>query len=270
MSTETIDRGNWMQTFTGRQFYPLAPYPEDVDPRDIAHALSLICRYGGHAERFYSVAEHCVLMSYAVAPENALWALLHDATEAYVGDMVRPLKQHMPQYQMAETKVELAILQRFGLWGGAGLPPLMPAEVKAADSRILLDERAALFDGIPAPWAIEHLTPLGVFVEGWSPVDAERCYADRLAALLDPTAPEAEHEHYSVREAQECPSCEPIVVSPGAFIETAVPEVEDRARADEREPGVVDLLGKLQEAVDRAREDRIARPEADTTGGEGS
>jgi hypothetical protein len=86
-------RGDWMQTFTGRAFYPLDPRPEDIDPVDIAHALSLICRYGGHSSRFYSVAEHCVLMSHAVAPEHALWALLHDATEAYLGDMIRPLKR---------------------------------------------------------------------------------------------------------------------------------------------------------------------------------
>ena len=66
MTTEpSWARGSWMQTFTGRQFFPLDPHPNDVDPVDIAHALSLICRYGGHTRRFYSVAEHCVLLSYA-------------------------------------------------------------------------------------------------------------------------------------------------------------------------------------------------------------
>lgn len=61
--TARVSRGDWMQTYTGRRFYPLDPRPDEIDPEDIAHALSLLCRYGGHVDRFYSVAEHCVLMS---------------------------------------------------------------------------------------------------------------------------------------------------------------------------------------------------------------
>src|SRR5690349_19702773 len=127
----TWERGSWMQTFTGRRFYPLDPKVEDIDPTDIAHALSLICRYGGHVTRFYSVAEHCVLLSHAVSPENALWALLHDATEAYVGDMVRPLKQHMPAYRDVEDRLMLVIADRFGLPIRDG-EDFLPDEVKAA------------------------------------------------------------------------------------------------------------------------------------------
>lgn len=170
-------RGAWMQTFTGRQFYPLDPRPEDIDVRDIAHALSLICRYGGHTIRFYSVAEHCVLMSQAVAPEYALAALLHDATEAYVGDMVRPLKHHMSDYCKVEDRVAWAISERFGLH------PHMPAEVKDADNRILLDERAALFSGVPAAWSVDGMEPLGVPISGLSPQDAEAMYLALLAEL---------------------------------------------------------------------------------------
>jgi hypothetical protein len=75
-------RGDWMQTFTGRRFWPLDPRGEDVLIEDIAHALSLLTRYGGHCTRFYSVAEHSVLLARAATPENALWLLLHDASEA--------------------------------------------------------------------------------------------------------------------------------------------------------------------------------------------
>src|SRR5690349_636686 len=117
MSAEMWLRGSWMQTFTGRQFYPLDPRLDEIDPLDIAHALSMICRYGGHTKHFYSVAEHCLLMSHAVAPEYALWALLHDATEAYVGDMVRPLKHHMPDYRQIEDNLMEVIAERFGLSG---------------------------------------------------------------------------------------------------------------------------------------------------------
>ncbi|MDI1288693.1 MAG: hypothetical protein PSX37_01920 [bacterium] len=100
--TPTLRIGDWMNTFTGQKFYPLDPRADEVHAPDIAKALSQICRYGGHTSQHYSVAEHCVLMSLAVAPEHALFALLHDATEAYVGDMVRPLKQALPEYRAIE------------------------------------------------------------------------------------------------------------------------------------------------------------------------
>lgn len=183
--TSDWGRGAWMQTFSGRQFFPLTPRAEDVDPVDIAHALSLICRYGGHTRRFYSVAEHCVLMSQAVAPEHALAALLHDATEAYVGDMVRPLKHHMPEYQEVEARVWSAVTLRFGLREENAYSPELPAEVKEADNRILLDERAALLSPAPAAWQQEGLEPLGVNIHALPPEMAEVTYADRLTELLE-------------------------------------------------------------------------------------
>lgn len=179
-------RGDWMQTYTGRRFYPLDPQPEDVDPADIAHALSMVCRYGGHVHRFYSVAEHCVHLSHAVAPEHALWALLHDATEAYVGDMVRPLKRHIGQYQLIEARLRFIIAERFALPPRSGLMKgQMPDEVKDADNRILLDERAALMPNTAHSWGVDHLDPLGIDIWGWHPEQAERRYAERLRDLLE-------------------------------------------------------------------------------------
>jgi hypothetical protein len=67
------ERGDWIQTATGRPFWPIDPRPEDIDIEDIAHALSMLCRFGGHCLRFYSVAEHSVLLSQYVAPEHKLW-----------------------------------------------------------------------------------------------------------------------------------------------------------------------------------------------------
>ena len=194
MSVEAAwSRGDWMQTYTGRRFYPLSPRPEDVDPVDIAHALSLLCRYGGHVDRFYSVAEHCVLMSEWVEdtatpgdPERArrlaLWALLHDATEAYVVDVPRPLKRSLPGYKDIESVVMAAIVERFGL------PSVfMPPEVKDADDRILLTERNALMSATTERWAQEHLGPLPVAIHAWAPPEAERRYARRLADLTAAT-----------------------------------------------------------------------------------
>ena len=168
-----------MQTFTGRAFPLLNPTPADIDSEDIAHALSLICRYGGHVSRFYSVAEHCVLMSYAVPAEHALWALLHDATEAYLGDVISPLKHHLPEYRVVENRLMHAVIKRFSL------PDAMPDRVAGADMRILHDERAALLGPTPRPWmpSLEALPPLGVTIHGWAPDEAEMQYLSRLIEL---------------------------------------------------------------------------------------
>jgi len=172
-------RGDWMQTFTGRRFYPLDPRPNDIDPVDIGHALSLLCRYGGHVERFYSVAEHCVLMSEAVEPQFALAALLHDATEAYVVDVPRPLKRYLPEYRKIEDQVWQAIARRFRL------EIEMPPQIKEADTRILLTERDALMPNTKYSWAQDGLEPLPVQIKGWWPQHAEVRYLDRLAELLE-------------------------------------------------------------------------------------
>jgi hypothetical protein len=170
--------GDWMQTFSGAKFYPMDPAVEDIRGVDIAHSLALQCRYNGHVSRFYSVAEHCVHLSFAVAPKHALWALLHDASEAYVGDMIRPLKRHMPDYVDVEDSVQLAI----AAWAGIRWP--IPEAVLDADTRILLDERAALFP-TSQRWAIDDThQPLGVDIVGWSPAQAETRYLARMNELL--------------------------------------------------------------------------------------
>lgn len=200
--TDDWHRGDWMQTFTGRAFYPLDPAVPDIDPMDIAHSLAMQCRYNGHVRRFYSVAEHCVLMSDWVLANLghiddlgddvrrlALWALLHDAPEAYVGDMVRPLKVNMPDFCDADDRVMLAVAARFGLKGkardlGDGTDGLtLPASIKLVDMRILLDERAALMSTPPRDWALGDVEPLGVTIRGWDPAIAKWEYIARLRDL---------------------------------------------------------------------------------------
>lgn len=167
-----------MLTYTGKAFYPMDPDPADIDPRDIAHALSLLCRYNGHCKYFYSVAEHCVLISEYIPEEFALWALLHDATEAYVGDMIRPLKSSMPAYRDAEDRVMAAIATRFGLEGE------MPAIVKEYDTRMLFTERDSLMNMNGKAWVGEGtITPLPVSIHGWEPSIAEVYYYQRLRDL---------------------------------------------------------------------------------------
>lgn len=171
-------RGDWMQTFSGEAFYPLSPRIEEVHAEDIAHALSLICRYGGHVKKFYSVAEHCVLLSRSVETKNALWALLHDATEAYLGDMVRPLKQSMPHFVAAEEHLMRVICFKFSM------STKCPDEVKEADTRILLDEKSQLMNPSLHVWtSLVGMEPLGIDVHGWEPAKAESLFLERLNEL---------------------------------------------------------------------------------------
>ncbi len=170
--------GDWMLTRTGQVFYPLDPRLVEIHPYDIGHALGMICRFGGHVSDFYSVAEHSVLMSHAVSPANALWALLHDATEAYLNDLIRPLKRHLPEYVRIEQHLMTAIAVQFHL------PGACPAEVKTADNRILVDERAALLPPYTRPWkSTENVPALGVPISGWSPTEARRRFLDRYTEL---------------------------------------------------------------------------------------
>jgi hypothetical protein len=156
------NRGDWIQTARGRQFWPIDPRADEVFIDDIAHALSMLCRFGGHCLHFYSVAEHSVLLSRAAAPENKLWALLHDASEAYLVDVPRPLKPFLHGYQEAESKIMRAVCERFGLDSD------MPPAVKDADKRILFDERTQNMATAPVRWASDA-EPIGVTLQCWQP-----------------------------------------------------------------------------------------------------
>jgi len=130
--------GDFMQTFTGRKYWPMSPRPHEVHIEDIAHSLGLQCRYAGHCIKFYSVAEHSVLIARHLAakhaPEVALAGLLHDAPEAYCVDIPRPLKPYLTNYKDIEQKNWLAIAARYGLQAE------LPREVHDADNRIIADE----------------------------------------------------------------------------------------------------------------------------------
>ena len=106
-------KGDFIQTFTGRMFWPIDPQPDEVDIEDIAHALSNVCRFCGHTREFYSVAQHSVLVSEIVPAAFALEGLLHDATEAYISDVARPVKPYLTNYKEIEINLYRAIAKRF-------------------------------------------------------------------------------------------------------------------------------------------------------------
>jgi uncharacterized protein len=154
-------KGDWMQTFTGLAFWPVDPRPEEIRLEDIAAAISKLCRYGGHCRRFYSVAEHSVLVASQAPDHLKLAALMHDASEAYVIDVPRPLKAFLPGYKEIEERVEQAIATRFNL------PWPLSDEIKQLDERIIEDERMQAMSEPPRFWG--HREALGVTLKFWSP-----------------------------------------------------------------------------------------------------
>lgn len=178
--------GSWTCTASGTRFYPLDPRPEEVNIEDIAAGLSKVCRYGGHTIRHYSVAQHCILVADMVehihGPEFALEALLHDSAEAYIGDMVRPLK-HTPEmepFRIAEAKIEFAVAMRFQL-------RMQEAHtiVKEIDDRIIIDEALQLMPTPPEGWFERHpnVQRLGVKIPRWSIKRVEETFLRRFYEL---------------------------------------------------------------------------------------
>lgn len=162
-------KGTWMQTYSGRAYWPLAPRAHEVNLIDIAVSLSRQCRYGGHSLRHYSVAEHSVLIARSprCPPEAKLAALLHDSPETYCIDVPRPLKQHLLGYADIERLNMAAIAERFGL----SLP--LPAVVYELDNAILHDERDQAMSRPPRDWCLPG-EPLGVTLQFWTPQQAAR------------------------------------------------------------------------------------------------
>ena len=191
MTAEKIDpslvptRPSMIRTSSGRTIDPAAPRVADIAVADIAHALSMQCRWGGHVSRFYSVAEHSWHVSVEVERRTgstylALVALLHDGTEAYVVDLPRPIKRLLPGYYMLEERFARAIQEKFAL--GNDLVDL-PHKVKVVDDLILNDERDQLFTVSDPHWSLGE-ERLGVKIECWEPDLADRFFINRYNALV--------------------------------------------------------------------------------------
>lgn len=177
--TDYSDRhGDFIITYTGKRFYPLDPRSEDIDIIDIAHALSMLNRFTGHTNFPYSVAQHSVIVSYAVAPGDALGGLLHDASEAYVNDLARPLKQYLYDYQGMEASILDVIEAKYGV-------DTRHPSIKVADTRALVTEAAVLCNG--EHWYAEpHWPdPLDTAIIEWSWKSAELTFLSRFKELSD-------------------------------------------------------------------------------------
>ena len=170
--------GNWMRTFTGKRYYPIDPRAEDVELEDIAHSLSMQCRYCGHSSRFYSVAEHSVHVSYMVPQEHALAGLFHDATEAYLHDISRPLKGHLVGYHALEAKNWGVIAEKFSL------PTELHESIHQADIDVCQTEMAVLMQGHENDYCIPGAVHRdGIVLNLYGPLAAKWLFIERFNAL---------------------------------------------------------------------------------------
>ena len=176
--------GPYLQTVSGRWVNPFDPDPSQLDAGDIARALANQCRFGGHSRVFYSVAQHAVIVSELVEQrggdvEDVFAALMHDASEAYLGDMPHPLKHRSPlgaAFKAAEDHLEQALRERFGI--KADVP-----EIKRADCALLATERRA-FSAEDWHWPeLAGVEPLDLELTAWSPDAAAEAFARRYAEL---------------------------------------------------------------------------------------
>ncbi len=177
---------------SGRYFDLASPRSEDVVVDDIAGALSKICRFGGQSPRFYSVAEHCchchdAAIADGLGPDVARIALLHDAAEAYVGDVVKPLKIMLAEFGVIESSVESAINEAFGLVWTVDVA----REVKRIDHELLIAERLSIFGDDGVEWSGQaSVKRREVKVVGWLPQQAELQFLGRAIGLgIRPTEP---------------------------------------------------------------------------------
>ena len=142
-----------IETFSGKWFDILDPQPDQVDIESIAHALSMLCRFTGHVRHFYSVAQHSWLGSYLVPEGHELEFLLHDASEAFIGDMSRPLK-HLTaaggSYREVEENVMRVIRKKFNL------PAVQSAVIHEIDNEMLWAEKVQLMGSLS--WSPESIT----------------------------------------------------------------------------------------------------------------
>jgi 5'-deoxynucleotidase YfbR-like HD superfamily hydrolase len=155
---------------------PVDPRPEDIHIGDIAHALSNLCRFAGHAHTFYSVAEHSVRCSFIVDERAALQALLHDASEAYLVDIPTPIKTLLPEYREMEERMMSVIYSVFSID-----PKPWQKAVKAADLSLSAAEARDLMPlgnyGLNKVRADEQL------IVPWSSSTAEQAFLTRFSQL---------------------------------------------------------------------------------------
>jgi uncharacterized protein len=163
---------HWMTTYTGGKVVPAFVQPNQFHLLDIATALARTCRFNGHCREFYSVAQHSVILAaHMPTKELAREALLHDAPEAYLNDIVKPVKNELPDYNRLYEKFYAAIATRFGI------PDTLSPEVIEGDLRMLATERVQLIRDQASSWTIDGVyDPYSYTIIPLDPKEAKQYY----------------------------------------------------------------------------------------------
>jgi 5'-deoxynucleotidase YfbR-like HD superfamily hydrolase len=168
-------------TFTGKKFFLLKPRLVDIDIRDIAHGLAMQCRWTGQCHHHYSIAQHSYYCSFLGPDEEALDRLMHDDSEAYMGDMNRPLKHFTaagPAYRRQEAVIQHLICRKYGL------SLIEPASVLMADQQMLTAERNQLMRlNFKISDKFQTAPAAPIKIARWSPEKAEKMFLKRFKEL---------------------------------------------------------------------------------------
>jgi hypothetical protein len=168
----------FIRTFTGKVFDVLNASVDDICIEDIAHSLAYTSRFGGHLNQFFSIAQHSLIVEEQCVEEEKLWGLLHDATEAYLSDVVTPLKKSdlFKDYRIAEKKLEKVIFKKFGLVGD------LPKSVDLIDKSSFYIEIANFYNH----WPEDKMDLLPNYpVKAMTPAEAEATYLKRFYELIN-------------------------------------------------------------------------------------
>jgi len=169
---------NAILTHSGDYFSFSDPGVNYIQIEDIAHALSMICRFNGHVNKFYSVAEHCVLASWHVEKGYEYDALMHDSAEAFIGDIAKPLKMMLPDFKKIEASVEEHLFQIFNV----SIP--LPKEVKEIDMILLATEQKLLMNNQDSWFHTHGRKPLDInTIPCWNPGKAKHMFLKRYDEL---------------------------------------------------------------------------------------
>jgi len=176
--------GDWTETYTGVKFWAIDPIPEEINILDIAHALSQICRFNGHCNKFYSVAQHSVLaaeeaykMGYDIMVQFT--ALMHDASEAYLCDIPRPIKPSLSNYKGIEENLMRCIFDKFIINVSYEDP-----RIKEIDNNLVCSEAIYLLPSKGKEWNIPKTNHINIF-NFWKPELAEEIFINKAIYLYD-------------------------------------------------------------------------------------
>lgn len=170
--------GDWIMTHTGRKIYPLSPGLSMIHIEDIAHGLSMKCRFNGQCSSFYSVAQHSIMVSVEAHCHCKLEALFHDAAEAYLPDVSRPIKSSLKGFHEIENNLLSVIFEKFKL------DINLMSDVKEIDDRMCITEGTQLMPDT-SDWQMNHIAPFDIELVPMSPDRAKQAFLNRARMLFD-------------------------------------------------------------------------------------